>query len=168
MPRLKNIDTAEQKVGQDSVRVMKSTGPAAEALSDATVEVVERPVNAEKMAMLAFDQEWVTVRISPSNDPIQKFPVSVNGQAEWLDGAKPMRAAQMWMERGKTYTIKRYLVEKLARAKHTGYSLAERKGEDGMAQYSYPSATALAFDFQVLRDENPRGASWLQHILLEP
>ena len=55
-------------------------------------------------------------------------------------------------------------VERLARAKETGYSqdLDHNKGE---AMNLLTSQKSLRYPFQVNRDDNPRGAAWLRAVL---
>lgn len=170
MPRasVKRVETMEQPVGQGAARPMKSTGPAREALAPPSYEASEREtdiiipadrarIDSEKNAKLAFDQEMVTIRVHTTTDPTapQRFELGVNGH-------------MVVLERGKEYTLKRYLVEKLMRCKETTFRQEEATGPDGERQYKYIPQDALRFGFTITRDDHPRSADWQRAILAEP
>ena len=60
--------------------------------------------------------------------------------------------------------VKRKYLERLARAKETGYNqtVDDRLGERMNMLHNHHS---LRYPFQVNRDDNPRGAAWLRSIL---
>lgn len=148
------IDTSELDVGQDSTRALSSTGPA--VLDPPRIEPVERPVDPEKIAMLAFMEELVTIRVATSTDPNaeQLFEVWVNGEPQLF-------------KRGQTKTVKRKFVDCLARRKLTTHTLEKYTNADGVEAYRYPGHTGLRYDFQMVRDDHPRGAEWLAATLQE-
>lgn len=151
---MKRIDTSDRDVGQDSSRAMSTTGDA--VLDPPRIEPVERPMDSEKVAMLAFFEEMVTIRMATSTDPNaeQIFEVWVNGEPQIF-------------KRGETKTLKRKFVDCLARRKLTTHTLEKYTNANGDEAYRYPSHTALRYDFQMIRDDNPQGADWLRHTLME-
>src|SRR3990167_3589588 len=152
------FETEEHKVGQDSVRRMKSRGPAREALEPTIVEPVDRPVSKEKLAMLAFMEEELTVMVHESTNPFDDpFPKIQNGGD---------RNTQYFI-RGEKQKVKRKYVEVLARAKKTTRGNEKYKDGNGDDAYRYPSHTALMYPFVVIEDPNPRGRAWLEAILQE-
>ncbi len=108
-----------------------------------------------KLDALAFDQELLDVRISEAQDEAQdkRISVAVNGK-EYV----------MW--RGMTYrNVPRFIVEGLARAKPYTFSNVEYTKPDGSLSVKWPAHMGLRYPFQVVRDNNPKGADWLQGIL---
>lgn len=150
------IDSQEMDVGQIGSRTMSSTGDAGSALSESVIEPVDRPIDNDKMAMLAFMAEPVTVRIATSTDPNaeQVFELNINGRLELF-------------RRGETKTVPRYFVDRLARLKVTGYTQRETVNNEGIKDIVYDSHTGLKYDFAVIRDDHPRGAEWLRYTLAE-
>ena len=150
------IDTNEQKVGQDRTRSMKSTGPAREALEPGLVEPVENPVSKEKLDMLAFMEEELTILVHDSNDPTDEpFPEVINGGDR----------NRQYFIRGQEQQVKRKYVEVLARAKRTTRGNEKFKDANGDDAYRYPSHSALRYPFSVIHDPNPRGKDWLKSVL---
>lgn len=151
------LETAEQQVGQDGTRTLKSTGEARKALSRKQSEVIDdRPVDAEKLAMMTFMAEPVTIRIATTTDKNaeQVFEVNINGKLEFF-------------RRGETKTVSRNFVDRLARLKTTIYSQREVINHEGIKDIVYDEHTGLKYDFAVVRDDHPRGAEWLKHVLAE-
>lgn len=152
----KALETAEQEIGQGTDRTLKSTGDAKDALEAAGFEVVDRPVDPEKMAMMAFMDESVTIRIGTSTDKNaeQVFELNINGKIEFF-------------RRGETKTVKRYYVDRLARLKETAFAQLEVLNKEGIKDILHRPSTALKYDFAVVEDRHPRGADWLKHVLAE-
>lgn len=152
----KALESADQQVGQDAPRTLKSTGDAKDALEAAGFEVVDRPLDPEKMAMMAFMDELMTIRIATSTDKNaeQVFELNINGKLEFF-------------RRGESKTVKRYFVDRLARLKETGYAQREVVNSEGIKDIVHDSRTGLKYDFAVIRDDHPRGADWLKHVLAE-
>ena len=77
--------------------------------------------------------------------------VSVNGVIQMFKRDTPI-------------VVKRKYVERLARAKETGYDqqVDDRLGE---RMNSLQSRNSLRYPFTVNRDDNPRGSAWLRAIL---
>lgn len=149
-------EASESVIGQDAPRILKSTGPASEALDPSMIEPVDRPVDPEKMAMLEFMAQPVTVRIATTTDrqAEQVFEININGRLEFF-------------RRGETKTIPRYFVDRLARLKVTGYSQREVINTEGIKDILHDPHTGLKYDFAVVSDPHPRGREWLDHVLME-
>lgn len=150
----KTIEPMEQTIGQDVPRTMKSTGPAREALEPAYIQTVDRPVDQEKLAMLAFMEMPVTVQIHTTTDPTaeQVFDITNGGKRELF-------------RRGETKTVARKFVNILASAKITTYTQQRRRNDEGIMEDVQVPRTALRYPFSVLDDKHPRGADWLRATL---
>lgn len=148
---------SQMDVGQANERLLKSTGPANEALEPSVIaRVGDHPVDPEKMAMLAFMNEPVTIRIGTSTDKnaAQVFEININGKLEFF-------------RRGETKTVKRYFVDHMLRLKETGWSQKEVVNNEGVKDILNIPHTALKYDFSIERDTNPLGDSWKRAVLAE-
>lgn len=123
-------------------------------VQDTVSEIIDNPITDLKAAeMEAFMNEPVMVTVmSSGKDNEHKFvQVAVNGVIQMFQRDTPI-------------VVKRKYVERLARAKETGYSqdLDHTKGE---AMNMLNAQKSLRYPFQVNRDDNPRGAAWLRSVL---
>ncbi len=148
------LNTLDEQVGQDASRTLKSTGDAKEALSEAIIEPVDKPVDMEHLEMLKFFAEPVTIRITTTTDKNaeQIFEITVNGRREVF-------------KRGETKTVPRYIVAKMASMKETIYTQREVVNNEGIKDILYDGHTGLKYDFAVVQDSHPRGAEWLRYAL---
>ena len=149
----------EQTVGQDNPRMLKSTGPAAEALEPPLIEPVDRPLDSldpEKLAMLKFMDDSVTVHIhsTTNKEDEQIFEFFNNGRREVF-------------RRNEKKTVKRYFVDMLARAKITTYTQETVVDSAGVKQIKNIPHTGLRYPFSVINDPHPLGPSWLNAVLAE-
>lgn len=152
--REKVLDTREQQIGQEGVVTMKPHGDP--ELDKPDIQVIDGPRASEKAEELAFMEEPVTVMVLESQNEFDHaiVTIGVNGRNQNF-------------VRGQPITVKRKYVEGLARAKPVGYRNEEYTMEDGTRSFRYPKRTGLRFPFQIVRDDNPRGADWLRKILAE-
>jgi len=145
----KAIETPNEYLGKAEEFTIGEMGPKGE------IEVVDRVVTGTEMELTAFMYEPVTIMIHDSNDEndVDTFQVSVNG-------------VRQFFQRGLPQTVKRYYVERLARAKRTSYAqnLDDRLGE---SMNSLKPHHSLKYPFSVIEDKNPKGAGWLRNILAE-
>lgn len=147
-------DATDHQIGQDVPRVMKSTGPAEDALEKPYIQPVDRPVDTEKLEMLKFMEDMITIHVHTTSDPTaaQIFPVGNGGQQEIF-------------KRGETKTVKRKFVDVLARAKATTYTQKRAQNQDGIWQDVQVPQSSLLFPFSVIQDPHPRGPDWLRYAL---
>lgn len=152
----KPIDVMEQQIGQDNPRILKNDGPSKDALEPALVQPVDRPVDKEKIEMLAFMAEPVTVHILPTTDPSaeQVFEIGNNGD-------------KVVFKRGETKTVQRRFVNELATRKVTTYTQQFKPDQWGVPIQVQVPHTALRYPFQVVQDNHPRGADWLKFTLAQ-
>ena len=145
----KTFEASEQDIGNPEPRLLKSTGLSQDALEPSIIATVDRPINAEKLAMLAFMAELVTVRIATTTDKNaeQVFEITLGGKI-------------FLFKRGESKTVPRYVADKLCRTKETGYESQEVTNSAGIRDVLYTPSTALRYDFSIVRDDNPHGASW--------
>lgn len=148
------FEPLEETIGQDVPRVMKSTGPAKDALEPAYIQAVDRPVNKEKLEMLAFMEEPVTIEIHTTADPTaeQVFTVANGGKREFF-------------RRGEVKTVARKFVNILASSKITTFSQKRVRDDEGIMQDVQVPRTALRYPFSVIEDKHPRGKDWLRATL---
>lgn len=150
--------TQEHEITQSEPRLLKSTGPASKALDENVLEPVgERVMDSEKMQMMAFMAEPVTIRIATTTDKQaeQVFELTIHGKTEFF-------------KRGETKTVPRNYVGLLLRLKQTSFTQREVMSKDGTREYVHDPVTALKYDFSVVHDANPLGKSWLEALLREP
>jgi hypothetical protein len=148
---------SQMEVGQIDERLLKSTGDAKTALEPSVLaRVSDHPVDPEKMAMLAFMNEPVTVRIGTTTDKNadQVFEINVNSNLEFF-------------RRGETKTVKRYIVDRMLRMKETAYTQKEVINSEGIKDILNIPHSALKYDFAIERDDNPAGESWKRAVLAE-
>lgn len=150
------FDTTDHAAGQDSPRILKSTGPARDALAPMLVQPVERPVDPEKMAMMQFMNDELTIRVATTTDQNaeQVFECNINGRLELF-------------RRGETKKVKRYFVDWLLRRKQTVYSQQEVVNSEGIKDILNVPHTALKYDFAVVHDPHPRGDEWRRAVMAE-
>lgn len=150
----KVFEAAEQPIGKIEA-TMKTTGEA-EIVSEIEVVQPERFTDAQAEA-LAFNEEMVTVCVQTTDD---KFA------PQWVEVANDGRKQLFW--RGVNTTCARKFVEVLARAKPVGYKNVEYIDAEGNRSVKWPGRASLAFNFHVVRDDNPKGAAWLANLINQP
>ena len=153
-----SVDVSQQEVGQGPSRLMKSTGDAKEALDrDSVIKVMEQPYDKEKMAMLAFMNELVTIRVATTTDrnAEQCFEINVNGHMHFF-------------RRGEEKTVPRFIVDRMLRLKPVVYTQREVVNAEGIREYMHDPHTGMKYDFSITRDDNPRGRDWQRAVLAEP
>jgi hypothetical protein len=150
------VHTEDHQIGDDAPREVQVKDDAPVTLSAAFQQEIDRPVDQEQLAMLAFMAEPVTIRIAQSTDKNaeQVFELNINGRLELF-------------RRGETKTIPRYFADRLARLKVTTYSQREVVNAEGVKGIVYDPFTALKYDFSMVRDDHPRGRDWLAAVLAE-
>ncbi len=154
---LRGPDSKDMEIGQGNERVLKSAGPAAEALEPSLiVKANEQPYDGEKMAMLAFMAEPIEIRIGTTTDKNaeQCFEININGRLEFF-------------RRGETKTVPRFIVDRLLRLKETVYTQKEVVNAEGVKDIVNIPHTALKYDYAITRDDNPLGKSWERSVLAE-
>lgn len=147
------VEASEKLVDHGEVRVVDKDG----SLDPGVIaKVSDQPFDDEKMAMMAFMNEPVTIRIATSTDRSaeQCFELNINGRAEFF-------------RRGETKTVKRFFVDRLMRLKVSVFGQELVINKEGIKSYVYPKSTGLKYDFAVIRDDNPLGSSWERAILAE-
>lgn len=160
LSRSKRLEAAEMEGAERSTTVtMPSSGDLnREELLGNIVEV--EPVSAygaaDKAARLAFMEEKVDVMVHESADPNAEPIVET-----WCNGV-PQRFL-----RGQVQTVRRKFVEVLARAKNTGITTRADVDRNGNANTAIGKHTALKYPFSVMRDENPKGATWLKQVMAQ-
>lgn len=150
------LESSQQDIGQATTRSIIA-GDLKVELSPQDIVVTDRVYDSEKMAMLAFFNEPVTIRIATTTDKAAEkvFEINVNGQPKLF-------------RRGGTYTVPRYYVDRIMRLKQTVFGQEEVFNSEGVKEIRYPSQTALKYDFVIERDDNPKGKMWERAVLAEP
>lgn len=153
----KTFEPMEEAIGQDHDRMLKSTGPASEALEPQYVQPVDRPLSGldnEKLANLAFAAEPVTVYIHESSDEKdEQVFVLHNGMRKEI------------FRRGETKTVPRFFVNTLLAAKKTTYTQKRVRDADGVMHDVQQPRTTLTYPFSIQHDPNPKGRDWYRYML---
>ena len=158
------VHTGDMKIEQQPRIRLPNEGPL-----DRESEILiagEDSAEKDHMALLAFYEEPVAIRIEPSAEKFAPKVVDcwVNGKgAEQLIGDKWV--AFGWLPVGVPVVTKRKYVEVLARAKmdNVQTNVIERDGED--PQNVIDRFTSQRNPFSILRDDNPKGHEWLLNIM---
>lgn len=149
-----HTETSDQKIGQDHPREMPSTGPA--RIEPPQIEMVDKPVTGDKLKLLAFMEEEMTILVHDSTNPTDEpIPYVLNG------------GQRQAFARGQEQKVKRKYVEVLARMKRQSFTQERYKDSQGIDAIRNIPHSALVFPFSVIHDPNPRGRDWLKAILAE-
>jgi hypothetical protein len=145
------VPMSEKEIGQQETRTLESMNEI-----KLIEKVSDQPFDSEKMQMLKFMDESITIRIATSTDrnAEQCFELNINNRAEFF-------------RRGETKTVKRHYVDLLMRLKETVYGQELVINKEGIKSYVYPASTGLKYDFAIIRDDNPLGKSWERAVLAE-
>lgn len=121
------------------------------------VETVAESTDFSKLAASeAFMNELVTIMIHSTTDENQAPHVIVN-----------CNGMNQPIVRGIPTKIRRKYVEILARMKETKYTQVTRN-PSAPDQIDMIARHGLAYPFDLLDDDNPKGRAWLQNVLAEP
>ena len=146
MVRKAAVDATNEYLGQTNTMEFG-------VVPDFKSEIIDNPVSMEGVELEAFMNEpvMVTVLSGGKDNEAPYVQVGVNGTTQMFKRDTPI-------------VVKRKYVERLARAKETGYdqTVDDRLGERMNTLHNRHS---LRYPFQVNRDDNPRGAAWLRSIL---
>lgn len=122
--------------------------------------VIETVAESKDFSQLAADEafmnELVTVMIHSTTDENQPPHVIVN-----------CNGVNQPIVRGMPMKVRRKYVEILARMKETKYT--QITPNPAAPDVSHMQArSGLAYPFDLISDDNPRGRAWLQNVLAEP
>ena len=144
--RKASVDSTQEYLGQTNTMEFGVVKPT-------VAEIIDNPVTLDSADMEAFMHEpvMVTVMSSGKDNETEFVQVSVNGTNQMFKRDTPI-------------VVKRKYVERLARAKETGYgqTVDSKLGEDMNKLTQHHS---LRYPFTVNRDDNPRGSAWLRAVL---
>jgi len=122
-----------------------------------TIDPVSQVADLRELAASeAFMNEMVEVMVHSSTDENQAPHVILN-----------CNGTNQPIQRGVPTRVRRKYVEILARMKETKYSQVTRNPA-APDQIDMIARHGLAYPFEMLSDENPRGRAWLQNVLAEP
>jgi hypothetical protein len=143
------FDAAAQFGTQESVAEFGDDG----VLARPRLEDVNSPEFKAKADQMAFMNEMVTIHVHETSerDADQSFMVSVNGRSVVL-------------QRGNQYTVPRFILEVLSRARPVHYTNQEYIGDDGVRRVRYPSRAGLRYPFSVVTDSD-RGKAYTKRLL---
>lgn len=146
MVRKAAVDATNEYLGQTNTMEFG-------VVPDFKSEIIDNPVSMEGVELEAFMNEpvMVTVLSGGKDNEAPYVQVGVNGTIQMFKRDTPI-------------VVKRKYVERLARAKETGYdqTVDDRLGERMNLLHNRHS---LRYPFQVNRDDNPRGGAWLRSVL---
>ena len=158
MPRWpeKKLDATDQELPRDVTIDLPTSGKlevSGPIENDEIVVAGRDGLDNSYAAELAFLEEKVDVMVHESTDPNAEPIVhtAVNG-------------INQFFPRGAVVTCKRKFVEVLARSKVTTFQ-TKVVHEDGNVYNRMHKQTGLRYPFSIVRDENPKGATWLKSVL---
>ena len=158
MPRwpTKETDATEQELPKDVSIDLPTSGKLelnGPIENDEIVVAGRDGLDNSYAAELAFLEEKVDVMVHESTDPNAEpiVQTAVNG-------------INQFFPRGHVVTCKRKFVEVLARAKVTSFQ-TKVIHEDGNVYNRLNKQTGLRYPFSVVRDDNPKGPTWLKGVL---
>lgn len=160
----KEIHTGDLKVGQQPKIILDDNPIDHEQI----IVPVDGPMGMNQVEMLAFAEEPITIRITPSNE--KNAPVVVDC---WVNGkGAEVFVNGKWFEFGcipvaRAVITKRKYVEVLARSKVDNVSTRTGSTNDEKPENSIDRSTSSKTTFSVLHDKNPAGAEWLTRLLME-
>ena len=154
----KKIDTQDaESFGQDRPRAMKSTGPALESIEPQRIQIVDGPVNKEKLEEEAFMQDILEIEVHQTTDKTaQPIPqVTVNGRSQYFI-------------RGRRQPVKRMFVECLLRMKKTSFTQQKTQDAEGNEKYDNHPHTVLEYEFAIHHDPaGAKGRDWYNKLRQE-
>jgi len=109
----------------------------------------------EKADQVMFDKEEIEIRVMPSGSsyPDFSFSVGINGKMKAI-----MRGQNQWVQRN--------YVEVLLRAKTSNFGNIETVNQlTGDKSIIYPETKSHRYPLQVITDNSPKGAKWLERVL---
>ena len=122
-----------------------------------TVDPVSQVADLRELAASeAFMNEMVEVMVHSSTDENQAPHVILN-----------CNGTNQPIMRGVPTRVRRKYVEILARMKETKYSQVTRNPA-APDQIDMIARHGLAYPFELMHDDNPRGRAWLSNVLAEP
>ena len=122
-----------------------------------TVDPVSQVADLRELAASeAFMNEMVEVMVHASTDENQAPHVILN-----------CNGTNQPIMRGVPTRVRRKYVEILARMKETKYSQVTRNPA-APDQIDMIARHGLAYPFELMHDDNPRGRAWLSNVLAEP
>ena len=122
-----------------------------------TIDPVSQVADLRELAASeAFMNEMVEVMVHSSTDENQAPHVILN-----------CNGTNQPIMRGVPTRVRRKYVEILARMKETKYSQVTRNPA-APDQIDMIARHGLAYPFELMHDDNPRGRAWLSNVLAEP
>lgn len=111
----------------------------------------------KKAENIAFMKQMVTIHIQMVNDrqADKMFSIGVNGR-QWS------------FERNKEYTVPRYVVEGLLRAKPMTYGNEEYTKANGERDVRWPIQQGCRYPFAIVVDTYPRWREWMMYTMQQP
>lgn len=148
------------------------------------IEVVSADQDLKKlMSDTKFMNEIVYVRFLDGGDPNapRMIEVSVNTAGQTGPWRKPTedfpdgrpgvaqgggKAVQRGYERNKVYPMERYILEAVAHSKFT--TLSQVPHPTNPNEIMQVERTSFSYPHEVVRDDNPKGAAWLEKVRSDP
>jgi len=129
------------------------------------VALGKKGLSPEYLAMLAFMEEPVTIRMEPSSEQN-----AATSHPFWCNG-KPAEVFQngCWQEigylpTGRELTIKRKILEIIIRAKKDTVHTRIQNPDSDQPNNTVDRYTTATHSFSIIEDRNPRGAAWVAEV----
>lgn len=151
------MNSTDLEIGQDKEVVLPASGSIKRKVKElSSIEVVDKPIDRDQMAALAFMEEKLTVMLHEDADPNAENPVQIS-----------CNGINQFFIRGESQDVKRKYVEILARAKRTRISTPEITDNSGSRTNLIRQSSSLRYPFSVMHDPNPKGMPWLKAVMSE-
>ncbi len=114
----------------------------------------------------AFMEEKVDIRFQSSGDPNAPRMIEVGVGTSAPDGKTGRKSTRMAFHRNQIYSVPRFIVEALAHAKIS--TLRQVQDPRNPMEMLNVVEHQFFYPFSVIRDENAKGAMWLERVLADP
>ena len=164
----KEFSTLDMEIGQRPI--LNLDGPIGlNVRENETIATVDGPIESDNIKALAFNEEPMTIRLERSSEKYAPptVPVWCNGK-----GAEVLNPDGKWVEItylpvGQILTTKRKYVEVLVRAKPEDVRTVHEDATVERPRNQLIRNSRSAFPLSVIRDENPKGHTWLTQLMAE-
>lgn len=122
-------------------------------------------MSPEYLAMLAFNEEPVTIRLEPSSDQnaATSHPFWCNGKrAEVFQNGRWEEIG--YLPTGRELIVKRKILEIIIRAKKDTVHTKVQNPDSDQPHNVVERFTNATHSFSIIEDRNPRGAAWVQEL----
>lgn len=166
-----------QRAARDDPRIIRrgmETDERDTGLHGKSTEFLDTPVDEDpKLTEHAVDVDVIAMKKWSENIEFMKQMVTIHiGQQMHKDDDKLFSIGvngRFWtFERNTEYTVPRYVVEGLLRAKPMQYGNEEYTKSNGERAFRYPISQGVRYPFSIIQDPYPRWREWMRFTMAQP